>query len=468
MSRARLSIALGLVILGAAGACVDNSEEPVPGNGGRIAPSEGAEQAGSAGSGDSGAAGSGGGTRPPLGPNDVVVDTFNVALAGAFIPYEAQRRPALIDAIASLDSDIVCLQEVWEQADKEAIKSAAAAKLPSAVFFKHDLSTPIASPVDLEGNTPPPKTAPPCSKPALADALNKAVDCLRDKCSTDPGNEQAQTTSAGCAQEKCLLEAAALLESPESQQCYGCLAPLMPASTFAEIREECVHETNSGLAFEGQSGVMILSKHPLTNAEAYVMPGSWNRRVVLRATAELENGAKVDVYCNHTTPIFTGLIYPYTGSYGAGPDPNPWVNEQLLQAKLLTSYVAQKSGDGRAIILGDFNASHEVKIGNDVVIKGDGAGSLELLDGAFASGVASGYQPACTYCPENNNVEDNDPGAPEWLDHIFLKGIAASAVTWTERTFTEKVVPVKSPEGEDIKTELSDHYGLRSFVTITP
>jgi endonuclease/exonuclease/phosphatase family metal-dependent hydrolase len=56
---------------------------------------------------------------------EVVVDTFNVALAGAFIPYESERRQPIVEAIAASDSDIVCLQEVWNQADKELIRDGA-------------------------------------------------------------------------------------------------------------------------------------------------------------------------------------------------------------------------------------------------------------------------------------------------------------------------------------------------------
>ena len=66
------------------------------------------------------------------GPLDVTVDTFNVALAGAFIPFEAERRQPIADAIAASDSDILCLQEVWDQTGKEAIQVAAAEAYPEA------------------------------------------------------------------------------------------------------------------------------------------------------------------------------------------------------------------------------------------------------------------------------------------------------------------------------------------------
>ena len=50
----------------------------------------------------------------------------------------------------------------------------------------------------------------------------------------------------------------------------------------------------------------------------WVIPGTWNRRVIMSATAELPGGQELDVYCNHLTPVFDGLAFPYTGQYGDG------------------------------------------------------------------------------------------------------------------------------------------------------
>ncbi|MEM6954419.1 MAG: endonuclease/exonuclease/phosphatase family protein, partial [Myxococcota bacterium] len=50
-------------------------------------------------------------------PVELRVETYNLGLAGAFVPNEAVRRAPVIEAVANLDADIVCLQEVWEQSD---------------------------------------------------------------------------------------------------------------------------------------------------------------------------------------------------------------------------------------------------------------------------------------------------------------------------------------------------------------
>ncbi len=76
-------------------------------------------------------------------PEEVIVDAFNVALAGSFILYEAERRQPIADAIAAHDADVLCLQEVWTQADKELIRDAAAQAFPYAVLFENDVDTPV-------------------------------------------------------------------------------------------------------------------------------------------------------------------------------------------------------------------------------------------------------------------------------------------------------------------------------------
>ncbi len=60
-------------------------------------------------------------------PEEVIVDAFNAALAGSFIPYEAERRQPIVDAIAAHDADVLCLEEVWNRGgQKELIRDAAA------------------------------------------------------------------------------------------------------------------------------------------------------------------------------------------------------------------------------------------------------------------------------------------------------------------------------------------------------
>ena len=397
---------------------------------------------------------------------EVRVDTFNVALAGAFIPFEAERRPFISEAIAASDADILCLQEVWTQEDKEAIREAAAEAYPHAALFEDDLGTPVDDPTDQQGEIPPAPTTVPCGDVeveqgvTISDQMNEAVDCVRDNCSTIPGSEEGRTTSAECASASCVGAVAALLfGDAEQQRCYACVVTQLPTSTFSDIRTSCATVVNQDLAFGGQNGLMILSKHPLSNVENWVLPGTWNRRNVLSATAELPNGAELDAYCNHLTPIFNAEpinTFPYTGQYGDGmTGPGGWQAEQELQAERLVDHVEATSGRRPAVVLGDLNAGRAYPE-QDIVAEGEA--TLSLLEATFTPAYADDYTPQCTFCSDNP-VTGTESSV--WIDHILLYNLPSTAVVSTERVFDEDVVPVG-----DMMVPLSDHFGVRSVILV--
>ncbi len=391
-------------------------------------------------------------------PYDVTIDTLNVGLAGAFVPNEAARRTPVVEAIAAMDSDIVCLQEVWIASDKTLIADGVRAAFPHSASFEHDLSTPVDDATDQMGMVPPPDTEAPCADSRLAMTLEAALTCLRENCSTVPDSDDGHTTSAACAEAMCVESVAALLLGDDAAlACYSCLTTALPTDSFGDLRNLCTTQVGAELAFQGQSGVMILSKHPISNAEAFVMPGTWNRRIVAEATVTLPNDTEVDVYCNHLTPIFDSLAFPYTGDYGAdllGAD--GWAAEQLLQAQKLIARVAARSGtETPAFILGDMNTGRPYMD----VLEGEGVPTLDALEAAFTLAVTPDYVPACTHCPDNANV--SDASVPVWIDHILMTNVPAENVLSTLLTYDEPTV-----DAGGTMVPISDHYGRRSVVTI--
>jgi endonuclease/exonuclease/phosphatase family metal-dependent hydrolase len=414
----------------------------------------------------------------PRDPMDVTVDTFNVALAGFFIPFEAERRPYIVDAIAASDADILCLQEVWDQTDKVAIRDASLEAYPHSAFFDDNLNTAIEDGTDQDGVVPPPPTTAPCAGEPLTSQLNAGVDCLEENCQTPDG----RTTSEACAEEYCLTEVLGLILAPPPQRCYACLVTQMPTELLTDIRTRCPSVVNQELAFQGQNGVMILSRHPLKNVEELVVPGTWNRRTILSATAELPNGAELDVYCNHLTPIFTSsnpLIntFPYTGQYGEGmTDAGGWQAEQELQAEKLINYVSETSDNRPAVILGDLNSGRAFPE-QDIVAYGEE--TLILLEAVYAPAYTTDYTPLCTSCSTNpvTNPENDPDETSVWIDHILLDKLPAASVLSTERVYDDDVVPVPTGAGGaggsggaggagEMLVPLSDHFGMRSVVTV--
>jgi endonuclease/exonuclease/phosphatase family metal-dependent hydrolase len=398
-----------------------------------------------------------GGTGGTGGSDGVAIETYNLALAGSFIAYEQERRELLPDAIANSDADILCLQEVWAQADKEAIRDAASANFPNVFIVEADLLTSLDDPEDQNGDIPPPPTTVPCPEGDTQDAMDAAIDCAALKCNTlSPGDENGQATSIDCTIAECIGTVAPLLGVP---RCYACLATQLPTSTFAQIRASCPTVVEQDLAFEGQNGVMILSRYPLKDQVHWVIPGTWNRRVIMSATAELPGGKELDVYCNHLTPVFDSIAFPYTGQYGNRETGKAgWEAELLLQTQKLIDHVDVTSGETPAVILGDLNAGRDYPAQD---IFADGEVALDLLETAFTPAYPADYVPQCTFCIENPVREPEADDVSNWIDHIHLYNLAATSVVRTERTFDEDVLPV-----DGMMVPLSDHFGMRSVITV--
>src|SRR5205823_9011970 len=111
-------------------------------------------------------------------PIEITVDMFNTTLYGAFAPAASVRRAALIDAVAKLDSNIVCLAGVSSDADKAAIANAALAKFtfPYSATFADTLDTAIDDPTDQNGVVPSPPTTPACAGSTAG--LDDLMSCI--------------------------------------------------------------------------------------------------------------------------------------------------------------------------------------------------------------------------------------------------------------------------------------------------
>jgi endonuclease/exonuclease/phosphatase family metal-dependent hydrolase len=293
--------------------------------------------------------------------------------------------------------------------------------------------------------------------------MNVAMDCVADNCSTT-GDDQGQMTNLDCTVANCVGAVLPLLSGNEQQQqCFACAVTQLPSRILADIRTSCPSIPNQNLTYQGQNGVMILSRYPLSDVAEWVIPGTWTRRVIINATAKLPNGSELDIYCNHLTPIFSNPVFLYTGQYGGDAEANieKWEAEQFLQAQKLIARVQSTSGDTPTVILGDLNTGLAFP---DQTIIAEGPSTLELLQEEFPAAYTSDYVPQCTFC-DTNPITGVAPGESVWIDHILLYNLSAESVVSTERTFDEDVVPVDTPEGP-IAIPLSDHFGMRSVIEV--
>jgi endonuclease/exonuclease/phosphatase family metal-dependent hydrolase len=422
------------------------------------------------GCGETSGTGGSGGTAGSRGePVEVRIDTYNVGLAGPIkiLPqYDEELRQPLGQAIAEAETDIICLQELWTEADKEMLRDDVIATFPYVWWFTTDIDTEVDDPRDQNGEVPPAATTVPCSPDVevsegvtLADQMNDTIDCVRDACSTVPGSDEGRLTSLPCALDACTATSAVLLlGTPEQQRCYSCIRTQL--EPFGVMRERCLTVVNQVFGFRGQNGMMLLSKYPLRNESAWVLPSTGTKRIVLSATAELPNGGELDLHCNHLINTPDSITSPYIGPYGDGETGAAgWEAEQFLSARRLIERVESTSRDRPAIVLGDLNTGHayaEQEVFEEV------PWTLDLLQEFFTPAYTEDYVPICTYC-NTNPLNGFDPERSRWIDHILLYNLPDEVVKATERTFdNDEAVDV----GDGVKVSLSDHYGMRSVIEV--
>jgi hypothetical protein len=391
----------------------------------------------------------------------VTVDTINAGLYGDFAPFEAQRRDPLIQAIANLPSDFVCVQEMTREADRAHLVASASGTFPHAYNPQFDLDTPFTDARDQSG-TVPPAAGPSCA--AVSDKLLAAIACVTEKCAADPGNPDASMGDVGadCFSKKCAAQFLPLLAGAEEARCLSCLVVnLLSSETMTDTQELCLNDERAQFAFRGASTEMMLSKYPLSDMESYVFPSTSYRRAVLYAKAEVGPEEFLDVYCLQLTYI-QGSTFPYSGQHGKEmvvdgitTPLKGWASEQYLQAQRAVDWIKGRGSDGAlAIIAGDLSSGDadtaELAELNPV--------SLRLFRESFVEALVSGYVPRCNFCA----FPENPYGAEDafWLAHIFTSGREVGVLS-TERTLTEESVPLPvSP----FAGTLSDNFGIRSKI----
>ena len=351
--------------------------------------------------------------------------------------YEKERREPLHQAIAQAETDIICLQEVFEQADKDAMRDALMAEFPHAVYFFTDVDDELDDATDQNGQIPPARTTVPCpedveSSPgvSIADEMNDAIDCVRDNCSTIAGSDEGRTTSTDCAIDECRPGVIGLVSgNGQQQRCYTCFATQLPQETFGRIRETCPTVVNQLYSYRGQNDLMIASRYPLKNGQIWLVPGGWGNRGILSATAELPNGSELNLFCNHLINIPSNpAAWPYTGQYGNGKTgQEAWEEEQFLETQKLIAFVEDVSRDRPAIVLGDMNSGYPYPADPsfEEIVR-----SINLLESVFTPAYTDDYVPVCTYC-DANPLNDIEPERSRWIDHILLHNLPVEAVKAT-------------------------------------
>ncbi len=358
------------------------------------------------------------------------IATYNAGLAIGFVPGAEDRAPKVADAVAALDVDVVCLQEVWEPEHVAAVEDAAAAAFPYQTFAEPML--------DESGGDPA------CAKGDLDDVLA----CVGDVCGGACQDELVDCVFTNCVGQ--------FLQLPKT--CQGCTMANV-GGTPDEIQAVCETESTS-YAYGGSFGTGILSKHPFVGEPEHAVfdealfaekvpnalnvRATTNRRGAHHAVIDAPLG-EVDVYCTHLSPVFVTIPYPR--------DSGSWAEEQSDQIEALRGWIATTQETDTIVLAGDFNTG-PAEPGIDPEVPDNYA----ALSSGYTNFYAAG-DPECTYCEDNPLVSDN---LSELIDHVLVQGFDGEGTA--ERLFTD-MIPVVSCDST-IDGALSDHYGLS--LTLTP
>lgn len=349
--------------------------------------------------------------------------TYNGGLAIGFVEAAVQRAPETIAQVVALDADVICVQEFWQPNHVTDLK-AAATTYPNTVFLDPDPGTK-GPPACTESDDASLDTLQTCLSDNGCDQVcgDQLVDCVLDNCFAEFG--QVPTDCRGCLQASIGQELDVILSTCKSE--------------------------SVEFAFGGSFGIGTLSKHPITTQDSKVFDSSTNRRAVIYTEVNHPELGPVHAFCTHLTAVFDESVIPYPKATGS------WAEEQQAQITEMLSYIAEKSGGGQVVLMGDMNTGPA----------GDGyiaevAANYDMFTGdGFLNPYIAAAGHTCTYCGDNPIVSDGaDDKESVVIDHVLTKGFVAGGSS----RVIDGTLTVTSCE-EELATAYSDHYGVRVSVT---
>lgn len=383
---------------------------------------------------DSGISDSGTDSGADSGPpaeEALTIATFNAGLLDT-VGYVPERRPLLTEALGEFAADVLCMQEVWQDEDWNAVVEA------NADVREHAFR--------LE---PLPGVAGDCSP----EELLPLRECSELMCPGAGPSDLFSCTVAMCNPEVSNLSGA----------CSSCLVDNGASGDLDVIEAAClgsgsgddgpVPPEERSYLLGGAFGVGLLSKLPLNNPDTLVLDSSTTRRGVLYASIDVPELGEVALFCTHLSAVLVGVRYE--GSYG------DWEGENTAQLEALLDWVDEKTEPGaKVIVLGDLNTGPAVS-SKDIVAEVPESYE-QLADYDYTDPFLDGPNADCTFCSINPLVIPGDTGIGGMIDHIMVRGFDGDVSV--ERIFDE-LLPVEGG-GEDAgapdELSLSDHFGLEA------
>jgi len=343
--------------------------------------------------------------------------TYNAGLAPIDVPYATERAPEVIDALSATPLDLLCVQEFWLEMDWSAMSTATEEQWPHTQRLPADPVDALCTPAEFE-----PLQV--CVDESCPDLSGEALsDCALDSCLTEIG-----ALSAGCA---------------------GCLITEVEGGADVEsLRAACLGGSGGAdvetFIYDGAYDTGILTSAPVLAQESFVLDSYLYRASIDYMLVDTPLG-ELHAFCTHLASDVAE--FEYRGDFDS------WEGEQAHQIEQLIDFIDQKTADSDlVVVLGDLNTGPAIEA-HDIAPEWPSHYD-RLIESGLTDPYADSDDVACTYCPDNTF---NDPESDGTLiDHILIRGFDGRIST--ER-FMTGVVTI-TVEGQDVTTNLSDHYGL--------
>lgn len=349
-------------------------------------------------------------------PSELHADTYNGGLGPGFMKLATPRIPAVVEGVASLDSDVLCLQEIWTAGAAAAVTDA----LEGAGMETYA--------EDTTGENETGKDV------CTAEQIQSMVDCVAANCADVVGEDVTL-----CAVKQCQGAAAILyLMAP---QCLNCVLA-QPGEQPEEIRSVCVDGGGASRLYGGRNSMLLASRYALTHREALRLPSSGANRVALLATLEGYGTTPIEIGCVHLSA--NGRIPPTETRF------KDWEAERLAQFTMVSDRLKERAEGRPTLFLGDMNF---------------GTGNAEFYAAALGMGfqdpAAAADPPFCSSCKGNLLKGDGTATGGTLIDHVLTRDLGDALHPVGAERFLDEPVTVTGHDGNPVVTHPSDHYGVR-------
>jgi endonuclease/exonuclease/phosphatase family metal-dependent hydrolase len=353
------------------------------------------------------------------GDHQIKTITYNLGLARGLIPNSEKRLPLIIDAVKKADPDILCIQEAWDENDITALIGALSHG--EEYTFRKDTCGLNEDANDV------------CEELEVAPLFA----CADEHCANANRDQLAS-----CMVKLCAVPAIGL--SVRSPGCLRCIIATV-GKEKDEAKNICI-TSGASRGYDGQNGVLLLSKFPLTNREAIELPSSGANRVALIATVDIPDIGPVEVGCTHLSSNPGVGILPTIKEYST------WEDEQIAQFTILSNRIKQRSKKNPLLILADINTSPKIK-GN----VNDAATPVwkTVTNLGWRSPATEVEESFCSMCPENP-LRNSRYGY--LIDHVLIQPANNQKLT---ATCAEAMFKDIYGDFFEKKYTMSDHYGLK-------